>query len=89
MDIQFAGDVLPMRDDRVRRDAQHIGNLFIAQAFYHLNQHIFLPFAQLFILDSLHIGLDFPLTILCALQSRPENLILNRTMVGEILLRVP
>ena len=43
--VKFAGNVLTMGNDRVRRDTQHVCNLFVAQSAHYLDQDVFLPVA--------------------------------------------
>ena len=46
VDIEFAGDVLPVRDDGVHGDAQRVGNLFVTQSSDDLYEHLSLTFGE-------------------------------------------
>ena len=47
MDVEFGGDMLAVRDDRVHRDTEHVGYLLVTQPAHHLNKHIAFPLTQL------------------------------------------
>ena len=48
MNIQFSGDMLAVRNDRVLGNTQYIRDLFVAQTSYPLNQYIPLTATQFF-----------------------------------------
>ena len=86
MDIQFAGDVLAVGNDRVGGDTQHIGNLLVAQAANDLNEHIFFALGE-FLRLRLEVASMREGTL--SGERRTQDVILDGAMVGEILLGVP
>ena len=46
VDVQFACYVFAVRNNGVHGYVQHIGNLFVAQPFYDLNEYVSFAFAQ-------------------------------------------
>lgn len=88
MNIEFAGDVLAMRNDGVRGDTQHIGYLFVAQSAYDLHEHVSLAVGQFF-----GLGEDgfpaFASRLVAIVHRRTEDVVLDGAMVRKILLGVP
>ena len=86
MNIQFAGDILAVGNNRVSGDTQHVRNLFVAQSANDLNEHVAFTVTQFlrFRLLVTSVGLRRYLR-----HGGTQDIILHRTVVRKILLRVP
>ena len=46
VDLQFSGDVSPVGDDRIDRDAEMVGDLLVGHALNEADHHVLFAFAQ-------------------------------------------
>lgn len=80
MDLQLGGDVAPVGDDRMGRDAERIGDLLVRHSLHHADYNLPLAGAQRF-------GFLLPDPVgRQTLDGRNEDLVLDGIVRGELLL---